>query len=142
MEAGPSSSQPQPLFGEASVATPRGDSVRQHSGRFRFVKRGGGRGPKAGTFKLKQYGISFPGGVDLPCQEVYMPRLFCYMYRGPPASPGLETCHLCENRMCLAPWHLVWGTHRENTKGYFVHKRNRHHYHPYGRGVQPVGASP
>lgn len=37
-----------------------------------------------------------------------------------------------------APWHLVWDSQRDNTKGYFVHKRSRKHYHPYTQVVAPV----
>lgn len=69
--------------------------------------------------------------MALPCQEVYVSRLLCYMYRGPPPSPELEACHVCELRMCMAPWHLDWHTHQSNTQGYFVHKMNRERYHPY-----------
>jgi hypothetical protein len=49
----------------------------------------------------------------------------------PPQGQDLEVCHICENRMCLAPWHLVWSQHEDNIKGGLVHKRNRHRYHPY-----------
>jgi hypothetical protein len=101
-------------------------------GRFRHVRRLPGRGDNAGCIKLKQYGISLGGGlVDLPCEEVYISRLLCYMYRGPPPGPELEACHLCEFRMCIAPRPLAWHTHQDNTLGYFVHKKNRKRYHPY-----------
>lgn len=96
------------------------------------MRRGGGTGAKAGSIKLREHGMAFVGGQLLPCQEVYMSRLLCYMYRGPPPSPELESCHLCENRMCMAPWHLVWDSHSSNMKGYWVHRKNRQHYHPYG----------
>ena len=55
--------------------------------RFRFVKRGGGQGPKAGSLKLKEYGISLGGGVDLPCQEVYLGLGFCM----PQSEPGMQS---------------------------------------------------
>jgi hypothetical protein len=43
----------------------------------------------------------------------------------------VKACHLCELRMCMAPWHLAWHTHQSNTLGHFVHKKNRKRYHPY-----------
>lgn len=130
----PHPSQPH-LFTKCLVPTNFASMLNQFSARFRFVKRGGGSGAKAGSIKLKEYGISLPGGVDLPNQEVFVSRLLCFMYRGPPAGPELEVCHLCENRMCMAPWHLVWDSHQSNIKGYYVHKKNMKHYHPYGLNV-------
>lgn len=104
----------------------------QYSGRFRHVRKGSGRGAKAGCIKLKQHGITVAvGTMALPCQEVYISRLLCCMYRGPPPSPELEACHVCELGMCMAPWHLDWHTHQSNTQGYFVHKNSRRRYHPY-----------
>lgn len=108
--------------------------LNQFSGRFRYVKRGAGA--KAGSIKLRRYGTSLVGGVDIPSQEIYVSRLLCYIYRGPPPSQELEACHLCENRMCMAPWHLVWDSRQNNMKGYYVHKKNRKHYHPYGQNLE------
>ena len=120
------------LFTKCLVPTNFATMLSQFSGRFRHVRRGSGGGAKAGCMKLKEYGISLGGGViDLPCQEVHISRLLCYMYRGPPPSPELEACHLCEVRMCMAPWQLDWHTHQTNTLGYFVHRRDRKKYHPY-----------
>ena len=131
----PHPSQPH-LFTQCLVPTNFATMLSQFSGRFRFLRRGGGSGGKAGSFKLREYGITLVGGVDLPCQETYVSRLLCYMYRGPPPSHELEACHMCENRMCLAPWHLVWASHKNNLKGYGVHKKNRRLYHPYAQNVR------
>lgn len=123
------------LFTRCLVPIDCARTLMDHSGRFKFVKKGGrDRGAKVGCMKLKRHACG--GGV--PAQEVYISRLLCYMYRGPPPEPGLEACHLCENRMCMAPWHLVWASHSNNMKGYHVHKRNRKAYHPY----PSVGAVP
>lgn len=120
------------LFTKCLVPTNLTRMLGQYSGRFRHVRKGSGRGAKAGCIKLKQHGITVAvGTMALPCQEVYVSRLLCYMYRGPPPSPELEACHVCELRMCMAPWHLDWHTHQSNTQGYFVHKMNRERYHPY-----------
>lgn len=107
------------------------------SQRFRYVRKGEGRGGKAGKMKLKEYGMRLIGGVEIPCEEIFVARLLCYMYRGPPASPELEACHMCEKSLCMAPWHLVWDTHQSNIKGYYVHKKNKKNYHPYGN-AQPA----
>ena len=72
----------------------------------------------------------------LPITEIYLHKLLCYMYWGPPGSPNLETCHECEKKMCLAPWHLVWGTHQDNMQGHATHKANKRQFHPYPRPNQ------
>ena len=107
--------------------------ILQGSTRFRFVATtiNGARGGKKGYFKLREGGCTL-GNEFMPSQEIYLHRLLCFMYRGPPPQgQGLEVCHICENRMCLAPWHLVWAQHEANIKGGLVHMRNRHRYHPY-----------
>lgn len=44
-------------------------------------------------------------------------RLVLQAMVGPP-PPGLnEAIHLCGNKMCLCPAHLVWGTHKANMSG-------------------------
>lgn len=106
--------------------------------RFKFVRKGrGGQGGKGGCMKLRQ------GGCDqgLPSQELYISRLLCYMYSGPPdPNQVLEACHLCENGMCMAPWHLVWASHKNNIKGHHVHSQNRKKYHPYTQPGLPAQA--
>lgn len=99
--------------------------------RFKPISTKGLKGGKWGYFMLKEGGCSL-GHQHMPSQEIHLHRLLCFMYRGPP-PPGqnIEACHMCENRMCLAPWHLVWAPHGANIKGGMVHKRNRHKYHPY-----------
>jgi hypothetical protein len=43
-------------------------------------------------------------------------RMVLWAWAGPPSLPGLEAMHLCGNKRCLCPAHLMWGTHRQNTK--------------------------
>ena len=106
------------------------------------MRKGSGRGANAGCIKLKQHGITVVvGAMALPYQVVYVSRLLGYMYRGPPPSPELEACHLCELRMCMAPWHLAWHTHQSNTLGHFVHKKNRKRYPP-PHSLQPRHGCP
>lgn len=104
------------------------------STRFRFVAKtsNGAKSGKRGYFKLKEGGCS-SGHIHMPSQEIYSHRLLCFMYKGPPPEgQDIVCCHMCENRMCLAPWHLFWAPHRANLQGGIVHKKNRHRYHPYG----------
>ena len=103
------------------------------STRFRFVSttNNGARSGKRGYFKLEEGGCTL-GNPFMPSQEVYLHRLLCFMYRAPPPPhQDVEACHMCENRLCLAPWHLMWAPHGTNIKGGIAHKRNRHRYHPY-----------
>jgi HNH endonuclease len=42
-------------------------------------------------------------------------RLVLWAYVGPPPVLGkYEALHLCGNKMCVNPTHLVWGTHKQN----------------------------
>ncbi len=48
----------------------------------------------------------------------------------PPWSEASVVLHYCESRpsgRCCCPW----DTHRNNIKGYYVHKRDKRQYHPY-----------
>jgi hypothetical protein len=97
--------------------------------KFKGVSRGGGyypsRSMKAGYLKVKESGFA-PG---LPAQEIYLQQLLCFMFWGPCPQPGLGACHVCENSLCVAPWHLVWGSQEVNSRGYHVHRRHRARYY-------------
>jgi hypothetical protein len=41
---------------------------------------------------------------------------------------------MCENKVCVAAWHLVWATQGANLKGHHVHKRNKRSYKEYQTG--------
>ncbi len=82
---------------------------------------------RASYLKLKKHGFS--AGEGLPPEEIYFHWVPCYMYRGPPEQgTPLRVVHLCENKLCLAPWHMDWGDQSRNMKGYHVHKRHRAQY--------------
>lgn len=104
--------------------------LKDHGNIFKFRPSGRGRDAKAGRMKLRPHGIDLLDGALLPDQEVYISRLLCYMYRGPPANPTLEACHMCENQMCLAPWHMCWATRSSNKRGHDAHRGTRKRYHP------------
>ena len=122
-------------FTKCLIPTNFEGALSQFASKFKFKSVKAGRGGKIGYFKLKELGLTM-GNMFVPAQEVYLNWLLCFMYRGPPTSPGLEACHMCDNNMCLAPWHMVWATHKQNMKAAFTHKRNRHKYHPYGMPQQ------
>lgn len=48
----------------------------------------------------------------------YAHRVLCYLVHGPPPEYGdgkkMEAIHLCENKSCLNPLHIIWAEHREN----------------------------
>lgn len=68
----------------------------------------------------------------MPSQEVHLHRLLCFMSRGgSPPGQNTEACHMCDNGMCLAPWHPVWAPHGANIKGGMVHNKKGHKYHPH-----------
>lgn len=100
--------------------------------KFNPAGRGGGsigkRGGKAGYIKVKQYGFQQESGLPMPGEEIYLHKLLCFMYRGPgPAKE--EVSHVCENKLCMAPWHMRWVTHQQNMEGYHVHRADRTQYH-------------
>lgn len=105
--------------------------LKQYGSMFKYKCMGRGSDAKAGRMKLRPGGIRLGEGWVLPGREVYISRLLCYMYRGPPASPTLEACHMCENQLCLAPWHLCWDSRSSNARGHHVHKRDMRQYHSY-----------
>lgn len=53
--------------------------------------------------------------LGLRSRTVTAPVLVCSIYHGP-RPDGLEVLHLCHRRECCAPWHLRWGTRKENAR--------------------------
>lgn len=72
-----------------------------------------------------------PGFVDSSSsssKEVYLHRLLCYMYHGPPSAQDVEegrteAGHRCEHKLCLAGWHLMWMSDGENKERANAKKR-------------------
>ena len=124
------SSQQSLLWTKCLVPTNYKRALRACGDTLREDRKRQGRGANCAYFMLKQHGCSSEGEA-IPAQEVHVHRLLCFMYRGPPAHEGLEACHLCEKRSCLAPWHLCWATHGENIKAAWVHKKDKSQYHPF-----------
>lgn len=97
----------------------------QYPQRFRWQAHGRqghkGRGANAGYIKVREQGLY----QRVPWREFFLHQLLCWMYRGPPPDGGLEVCHMCQKKTCVAPWHLVWGTGSENALGHVQHKRKR-----------------
>ena len=54
--------------------------------------------------------------------ELYLHRLICYMYRGPPNDPSLVAGHICHHKACLCPWHLEWMPQSKNVLMGYSHK--------------------
>lgn len=77
---------------------------------------------KKGYLKVKAGHWLF--GQPFPCSELYLHQVLCFMYRGPPTNPGHIVLHLCETKLCLCPWHVMWGTRGEN-RVLAVKKRKR-----------------
>lgn len=85
------------------------------------------RSSKAAYLKVRQHGFS--PGEGIPAREVYFHWVLCFMFRGPcPQGTPHRVMHVCDNKLCLAPWHLQWGDQSTNMKAYHVHKRHRTQY--------------
>ena len=52
--------------------------------------------------------------------------LICAVVHGPAPSPFNIVRHTCDNRRCIRPHHLIYGTHGENTQD--MMSRGRHKY--------------
>lgn len=44
---------------------------------------------------------------------------------GQPRPPGRSALHACDRPVCCAPWHLRWGTKRENAQDAVLRGRHR-----------------
>lgn len=47
-------------------------------------------------------------------QSVRAHRVALVLFKGVPEDGGLLALHSCHNRLCCNPYHLRWGTHKEN----------------------------
>jgi hypothetical protein len=46
----------------------------------------------------------------------YAHQVITLLFRGQPKTDTYEVRHLCNNKACLSPLHLLWGTAKENRK--------------------------
>lgn len=52
-------------------------------------------------------------------------RLVCGLVHGKPVNPGLRPLHACDNKHCVRPDHLRWGTQGENVEDIWARLRPR-----------------
>ena len=57
-------------------------------------------------------------------------RLVIEAWHGP-APAGNEACHTCDNRACVNPMHLYWGSRKDNVND--MMRRRRHWSHTWLR---------
>jgi HNH endonuclease len=47
-------------------------------------------------------------------QRYYLHRIACWSEHGPPSEDKPNALHLCDNKRCVRPDHLYWGSDRDN----------------------------
>ena len=90
--------------------------------KFKIVSKGPRshqRSKSMGYLKLRAEAVADPPLT----REVYLHKLICYMYKGPPPHDKPLAGHLCEHKLCFCPWHLDWMDHKENMERYLSKKR-------------------
>ena len=92
---------------------------------FKLVTNGSGAGQESsskGYLRLMANAVPtcFPN-----THEVYLHRLLCFLYNGPPPDGKPWVGHLCGHKLCLCPWHLAWMDNSENLKRYHAKKKRR-----------------
>jgi uncharacterized protein YerC len=71
-------------------------------------------------------------------------RAILLLAAGPPPKPGMFACHksTCTERpLCVAPWHLYWGTARDNAADMIVdgtRPQGENHYHSLVTEAQAI----
>lgn len=88
--------------------------------------------PHPGTGYSRAYFVLLEGGLDEGLgqglgndKECYLHRLLCFLYHGPSPHPDHVVGHLCDNKLCICPWHLAWMTQAENVQMGKGRKRKR-----------------
>jgi len=76
-----------------------------------------------GTKRNTGYGVIHSGGRG--GKYVSTHRYSCGLHHGPPPTPTHVAMHSCDNRSCVNPHHLRWGTASENIKEAFTKNRKQ-----------------
>jgi HNH endonuclease len=86
-----------------------------------FISEAAKKTVKHGLIASDEGYMKVPLGYDKRRRDTtmseYCHRLVLYFIFGPspPSSQGpWECCHICCNKSCLNPFHLVWGTRKHN----------------------------
>lgn len=82
--------------------------------------------------------------INIGRKKLLVSRLVCERYQGAPPTPRHVAAHSCGkgHQACVAPWHLTWKTHRENSADMITHGTlscgERHHSKLTAAQVQEI----
>jgi transposase-like protein len=65
------------------------------------------------------------GSLKIGKKPTYLAHRYCWLITYGPIPPRICVMHICDNKLCVRPDHLMLGTHQDNTMDMIRKGRNR-----------------